>query len=155
MVRYVILRKCIHEIPPLVSFHNTCFLAWFTPQKGRLRGVKLPSPEPWSPDLKPAQLHDDALTIASEDSYPNFWLDDGNDNWSDDDNVDNDAPPGAQSYHHTDTSIQTPSQHDTGHIEPDPPHASDNCPHMCEIFIKNVNGLGGRRDNKLEKITRL
>ena len=108
MVRYVILRRLLHEIPTLVSFRNTRFSAWFTLPEGYLRGVKLPIPAPWSPDLKPAQLDDDASTIALEDSYPELQLDNENDNWPDDDYVDDNAPSGEPSYHHTDPPSQPP-----------------------------------------------
>ena len=112
MVRYVILRRLLQEIPPLISFRNTRFSAWLTPRKGHLRGVKLPSPATWSPDLKPAQLDDDASTIALEDSYPELRSDDKNDDWPDDDNVDDNAPSGDPSYHQTDPPSQPPPRHD-------------------------------------------
>ena len=31
----------------------------------------------------------------------------------------------------------------------------DPCPHTCTVFNQNVNGLGGRRNEKLEKIISL
>ena len=138
MVRYVILRRLLHEIPRLVSFRNPRFSAWFTPRKDHLRGVTLPSPAPWSPNLKPAQLDNDASTIALEESYPELRSDNENDDWPDDDNVDNNAPSGDSSYHHTDPPSQPPSQHDIGHIKTGPPCPSDTCLHTCAVFSQNV-----------------
>ena len=65
------------------------------------------------------------------------------------------ASPCAHSSHHTDTPSQPPSQPDIGHIEPGPPRPSDSCPHTCAVFSQNANGLGGRRDDKLEKLISL
>ena len=125
MVWYVILRRYLQEIPPQISFRNTRFSAWFTPRKGHLRGVKLPSLAPWSPDLKPTHLDDDASTIASEERYPDCGSDDGNADWLDDDDVTADAPPCAHSSYHNKTTSQPPSQSDIGHIKPGPPRPSD------------------------------
>ena len=155
MVWYVILRRLLHEIQTLVSFRNTRFSAWFTLPEGYLRGVKLPSPEPWSPNLKPAQFDDDASTIALEDSYLELRSDDENDDWPDDDDVNDNAPYGDPSYHHTNPPSQPPSQHNIGHIEPGPPRPSDTCPHTCAVFNQNVNGLGGQREDNLKKIISL
>ena len=78
MVRYAILLRHLREIPPQISFRNTRFSAWLTPQKGHLRDVKLLSPAAWSPAPKTTQLDDDASTIASDESYPDFGVDDEN-----------------------------------------------------------------------------
>ena len=37
----------------------------------------------------------------------------------------------------------------------DPPRLSDTCPHSCVILNKNVNGLGKKPENKLEKLIEL
>ena len=144
MVRCVILRRLLQEIPPLISFRNTHFPAWLTPRKGHLRGVKLPSPATWSPDPKTDQLDDDASTIASEDSYPELRSDNENDDWPDDENVNDNAPSGDPSHHQTNHTSQPPPRHDTVHIEPGPPRPSDTCLHTCAVFSQNVNGLGGK-----------
>ena len=143
MFQYVILRRYLREIPPQISFRNTRFSAWFAPRKGHLLEVKLPSLEPWIPDLKPTQLDNDASTIALEESYQDFGSDDGNYDWLDDDDVTADAPPCAHSSHHTETPSQPPSQPDIIYIEPGPPRPSDSCPHTCAVFSQNSNGLGG------------
>ena len=108
MVRYVILQRYLREIPPQISFRNTRISAWFTPQKGHLRGVKLLSPEDWSPAPKSIQLDDDASTIASEEIYPDFGVDDGNVDWQDDDDDPADAPGRAHSHSLTGTTSQSP-----------------------------------------------
>ena len=155
MVGYVILCRYLREIPPQISFRNNRSSVWFTPQKGNLRGVKIPSQAPWSPDIKPTQLDDYTITIASEESYPDFGSDGGNDDWLDEDDITVDAPPCAHSSHYTDTPSQHPYQPNIGHIKLGPPRPSDSCPHTCAVFSQNANGLGGRRDDKLEKLISL
>ena len=155
MVRYAILRRHLREIPPQNSFCNTRFSAWFTPRKGHLRGVKLPSPAAWSPAPKTTQLEDDASTIASEESHTDFGVDDENHDCKDDDDDPVNAPWRAYNHSLTGISSQPPLRPDTGHIEPESPRPSDTCPHTCAFFSQNVNGLGGRRDDKLEKIISL
>ena len=152
MVRYVILRRYLREIPTQISFRNTRISAWFTPRKGHLRGVKLLSPAASSPAPKSIQLDDDASTIASEESYLDFGVDEGNVDWQDDDDDPAESPGRAHSRNPTGNTSQPPSRPDTGHIKPGPPRPSDTCPHTCAVFSQNVNGLGGRRDDKLEKV---
>lgn len=40
---------------------------------------------------------------------------------------------------------------DVGHVAQGP-RPSDTCPHICVVLNQNVNGLGERADDKLEKI---
>ena len=155
MVRYAILRSHLREIPPQISFRNTRFSVWFTPRKVHLRGVKLLSPTAWSPAPKTIQLDDDASTIASEESYTGFGVDDENVDWTDDGDDPADAPLRAYSYSSTDNGQPPPPPPDTRHIEPGPPCPSDTCPLTCAVFSQHVNGLGGRRDDKLEKLISL
>ena len=51
MVRYVILRRFLREIPPWISFRDPQVLAWLTPKRGNLRGVANPDLATWGPDL--------------------------------------------------------------------------------------------------------
>ena len=46
-------------------------------------------------------------------------------------------------------SINT--RHGVGHTKLGT-HPRDTCPHTCYILKHNINGLGGRSDNKLEKL---
>ena len=43
------------------------------------------------------------------------------------------------------------TKHTVGHIKLGK-RPSDTCPHNCTVFNQNVNGLGGKRDDKLEKV---
>ena len=45
--------------------------------------------------------------------------------------------------------------HGVGNINLVPPRLSDTCPHSCVILNKNVNGLGKKPENKLEKLIEL
>ena len=92
----------------------------------------------------------------SDDYEPDFVLDDGND-WSDDDADDenNEASHDAQNFSQIADTNHNPPQHDTGHIKTGKPRPSDTCPLKCTIIIQNVNVLGGRNDDKSEKIISL
>ena len=50
MVRYVVLRRFLREIPPWISFHDSQVSAWLTPKGGHLRGVDTPDLATWSPE---------------------------------------------------------------------------------------------------------
>ena len=50
MVRHLILRQFICNIPSKRSFRNNRILAWTTPRRGNLRGVKFPDPTTWKTD---------------------------------------------------------------------------------------------------------
>ena len=50
MVRYMILRRFLREIPPWISFRDSQVSAWLTPKVGHLRGVATPDLATWSPE---------------------------------------------------------------------------------------------------------
>ena len=50
--------------------------------------------------------------------------------------------------------LQIDTRHDVGHIKLGK-RPSDTCPHTCTVFNQNVNGLGGKRDDKMEKVISL
>lgn len=68
--------------------------------------------------------------------------------WPDDDNDGDysreDSPPSA--------TLAVDTRPDAGHIKQGKASPSDTCQHTCIIFNQNVNGLGGRRNDKLEKL---
>ena len=65
MVRYMILRRFLREIPPRISFRDLRVLAWTTPRWGNLRGVATPDPATWGFDLPTKYLTAD-VPVATE-----------------------------------------------------------------------------------------
>ena len=51
MVRYVILRRFLREIPPRISFRDIRVSAWATPRRGHLCVVANPDPSTWGFEL--------------------------------------------------------------------------------------------------------
>ena len=43
------------------------------------------------------------------------------------------------------------TRYDAGHIKLGK-HPSDTCPHTCTVFNQNVNGVGGKPNDKLDKV---
>ena len=154
MVRYVILRRFLQEIPPLIYFRDLRVSAWTTPPRGHLRGFANPDPATWGFDL-PTEYSTADVTEAKElkdkdygsssDEEKKDWLNaDGN---SGDDSTED--PP---NNHPGTLTIDT--RQDVGHIKLGK-RPSDTCPYTCTVFNQNVNGLGGKRDDKLEKVISL
>ena len=56
MVRYVILRKFLQELPLWVSFRDPRGLDWFAPRGGQLREVAIPDLATWGAGLLPKDL---------------------------------------------------------------------------------------------------
>ena len=129
MVRYVILRQLLREIPQRISPQNTRISAWIKPRRGHIGGVKIPDSTIWSPFSKYKQSIDDKTHTFSDDYKPDFGSDDGKD-WSDDneDDENNDASHDAQNPNKIANTNHNPPQHDTGHIKTGKPHPSDTCP---------------------------
>ena len=50
MVRYVILRRFLREIPPWISFRESQVSDWLTPKGGHIRGVATPYLATWGPE---------------------------------------------------------------------------------------------------------
>ena len=50
MVRYMILRRFLREIPPWVSFRDSQVSAWLTPKGVHMRGVATPNLATWVPE---------------------------------------------------------------------------------------------------------
>ena len=92
MVCYVILRRFLRDVPPKLSFWNTCISARLTPQQGHLRGVKFPDSTIWKPVSNNNNSLDDTVHTVLEDYKTEFETNDGND-WleSNNDNENNDA----------------------------------------------------------------
>ena len=71
-----------------------------------------------------------------------------------------DADGNSRDYSPEDTPNNQPStlvidtRHYVGHIKLGK-RPSDTCPYTCTVFNQNVNGLGGKRDDKLEKVISL
>ena len=69
MVRYVILRRFLHKVPPKRSFQNTGISAWLTPRRGHLWGVKFTDSNIWKPVSNNNQsLDDNAHTMSDDDN---------------------------------------------------------------------------------------
>ena len=91
MVRYVILRRFLREIPPKISLRNTYISAWLTPQQGHLQGVHIPDAVFWIPFPNYTHSIDDGHhTAPVSDNYePDIGSDNESywpDNDADDDN---------------------------------------------------------------------
>ena len=101
MVRYVILRRFLRDIPPKISLRNTYISVWITPRRGHLQGVNISDASSWIPFPNCIQSIDDAHHTApvSDDYVPDFGLDDES-YWPDDDNDDknNEASHDAQNF---------------------------------------------------------
>ena len=152
MVRYVILRRFLREIPPSISiFRQFRPSAWLTPKRRFLHGVDTPDLATWSPNHEKETFHDDetAATDISEDASISS-LDKEKDSWPEAEADSGDYPPLVDQPGVSDHN----TRHDTGHITPGT-RPSDTCPYTCTILNQNVNGLGGSKDDKLEKIISL
>ena len=151
MVRYVILRRFLQEIPPLIYFRDLRVSAWTTPRRGNLRGVTTPDPATWVFDL-PTEYSTDDVPAATEltDEYYGGSSDEEMKDWPDangnsgDDSTED--PPNNQPC-----TLAINTRHDVGHIKLDK-RPSDTCLHTCTVFNQNVNGLGGKQDDKLKKV---
>ena len=91
----------------------------------------------------------------SDDYKPDFGSDDGNYCSDDDDDENNEASHDAQNSNQIANTNHNPPQHDTGHIKMGKTRHSDTCTFTYTIISQNVNGLGGRNNDKLEKIISL
>ena len=149
MVRYVVLRRFLQEIPSRISFRDPRVSAWLTPKGGHLRGVATPALADWGAGLLPKNLFDGvpAATETDDEDYGDS-SDEEMDDWPEDDDDGDysreDPPPSA--------TLAVDTRLDAGHITMGTASPRDTCPHTCIIFNQNVNGLGGRRDDKLEKL---
>ena len=159
MVRYVVLRRFLHSVPPKISFRNVNanVPAWLTPRRGHLRSVKFPDSTVRKPMSNNNQsLYDTVHTVFDGDGLESD-MNDGND-WTEsiDDAENNDEfPENVKNSHQLANSNQTTPQPDTGHIKLGQSRPSDTCPHTCKVMCQNVNGLGTTSDDKLEKIVAL
>ena len=150
----MILRQFLREIQPKISLRNTCISAWLAPQRGHLRGAKIPDAEIWIPFPRYKQSIDGAThNVSVSDDYETYFgLDDEND-WSDDDTDDknNKASHDDHNFIQISDTNHNPSPNDTGHIKTLNPRPSDICPFKFTIISQNVNGLVGSNDKKLKK----
>ena len=71
---------------------------------------------------------------------------------ADADDKNNKASHDAQNFSQIADTNHTPHQHNNGNIKTGKPSPSDTCPYQCAIISQNVNGLGSRNEDKLEKI---
>ena len=86
-----------------------------------------------------------------------FGMNDGDD-WTErtvDDKNNDEFPENVKNSTQLANNNQTKNQPDTGHIKLGQSRPSDTCPHTCKVMCQNVNGLGTRNDDKLEKIVAL
>ena len=86
MVRYVVLRRFLQEIPPWISFRNPQVSDWITLKGGHIRGVATPDLSTWGPENLTEYSSADvpaAMGITDEDygDSSNEEMED----WSDDD----------------------------------------------------------------------
>ena len=71
MVRYVILRKFLQELPLWVSFRDPRGSDWLTPRGGHLREVAIPDLATWGAGLLPKDLSAEvpaATELTDEDT---------------------------------------------------------------------------------------
>ena len=149
MVRYVILRKILREVPPYISFRPTRLSAWIFAKGGHIHSVQTPDPATWS--TPPTEF----TNIVSLPSYPdaNVSMTDAlpanegssMESWSDD------KPPHQPE---SDPCLIHDNLPGTRHTKTGIPSLSDTCPHTCMILNQNVNGLGSR-DDKLERLIKM
>ena len=155
MVRYVILRRFLREIPSWISFRDPRVLAWLTPRGGHLRGIATPDLANWGAGLSPKDLPANvpAATGVIDEDYRDI-LDKETEDWTADDGNSRDYlredPPSPQTI-----TLAVDTRHGVGRTKLGTARPSDTCPHTCTIINQNVNGLGGRKDNKLEKVISL
>ena len=155
MVRYVILRKFLQELPRWVSFRDPRGSDWFTPRGGHLREVAIPDLATWGAGLSPKDLSAEVpAATALTDEETGDSSDEETDDWPADDSDGGDyspeEPPPPQPVKR---AVDT--RHSAGHTELGTARPSDTCPHTCTIINQNVNGLGGSKDDKLEKVISL
>ena len=147
----MIFRRCLREIPPWISLRDPRVPAWLTPKRGNLRGVATPDLATWGPDISKEYLPADvpeATGIADKD-YGDI-SDEEMDDWPDSGGDSSDYSPEEPTLNQPDI-LAIDTQHGVGHTKLGTcPCAT--CPHTCYILNKNINGLGGRSDNKLEKL---
>ena len=149
MVRYVILRKNLQEIPSSISFRPARLSAWLFAKRGFLHSVPTPDPATWCspstdsplrPEPLPSQLNDSgSLSMVPDDEDSDMA------SWSDNESPFHSNPNLA----HCLTNDNPHSS--TGHTPAGSPRLSDTCPHTCVIYNQNVNGMG-YQDDKLERI---
>ena len=126
MVRYIILRKHLLLIPPIIAFRNKSSYGWFLQREGHLRHVKQ------TPRLAPCKPPPTARTEEEErEEFSDFEY-------------------GAA----TSTITQNCDTGRVGHanriLKQTKTSPSYTCPFEYRLLSQNVNGLGG--DNKLEKL---
>ena len=66
MVRYVILRRNLREIPPHISFQPARMSAWLFAKRDHLHGVQNPAPATWS--TLSAELPDNVSLLSYPDN---------------------------------------------------------------------------------------
>ena len=150
MVRYIILCKFLQEILPLISFRSARLLAWIYAKGEHLQNFQTTAPATWcnSTENYPADttlpFDPDNITASSEDLSVGQESEMG-DYSGDEFNPDQNLAP----------CSPCDKPHDAGHIDPVPPRLSDTCPHSCVILNQNVNRLGKKSYDKLEKLIKL
>ena len=88
MVRYVILRRFLQEIPSWISYRDPWVSAWITPKGGHIRGAATPYLATWGPEHLTEYLPADvpAATGMTDEDYGDssdeemeYWPDDNGD----------------------------------------------------------------------------
>ena len=140
MVRYVILRRFLREIPPWISFRDLQVLAWLTPKGGHIRGVATPDLATWFPEHFTEYLSADVpvATVITDEDYGDS-LDKEMEDWPDNDGDSGD-------YSGEDPPLNQPdilavdTRHGVGHTILGNKCPRDTCPHTCSIWNQNING---------------
>ena len=90
-------------------------------------------------------MTDEDLGDSSDEETEDWPADDG-----DSGEYSREDPPSPQPV-----TLAVDTRHSVGRTELGTDRPSDTCPHTCTIINQNVNGLGGIKDDKLEKVISL
>ena len=148
MVRYIILRRNLKEIPPHIFFRPARLSAWLFAKRGFLHSIQPPDPATWcSPSVESSSRTEPLLFTPNDSGLLSDILsldaDSEMESWSDDEptpHLDSAPRPKQDNPHYS-----------TRHANAGLPRLSDTCPYTCVILNQNVNGLGFQED-KLEQI---
>ena len=151
MVRYVILRRFLQDIPPWISFRDSQVSAWLTPKGGHLRVVATPDLATWSPEHSTEYSSADVpvVTGITNEDYGDS-SDEEMEDWQDDDGNSGEYSREEPPLNQPDI-LAVDNRHGVGHTTLGNTSTRDTCPHTCSIWNQNINRLGGRCDDKLEK----
>ena len=139
MVRYIILRRNLKEIPPHISFRPARLSAWLFAKRGFLHSIQTPDPATWCSPSGDSSSRTEPLPSTPNDSgllsdTLSLDADSEMESWSDDEptpHLDSAPRPKQDNPHYS-----------TRHANAGLPRLSDTCPHTCVILNQNVNGLG-------------